>query len=303
MTNLARAAGAGAEGSGHREHPAARVAAVVVNYNAASYLVGCVRSLAAEGVAEIVVADNASTDGSEQAVADSGVRSRFLGTGRNRGYGGGANFGIAASSSELVLVCNADIDVRPGAVEALVALLDEDPGVGIVGPRIVDPDGTLYPSVRSFPALGDALGHAFLGLVAPRNRWSTRYKMLGWDHARRADVDWVSGACFLARREVLDRLAGFDESYFMYSEDVDLCWRAWRAGWRVAYEPAATVEHAQGASADQHPYRMILAHHRSLMRFANRTTRGWRRALLPLVAAGLALRTVLAWVQRAASGR
>ena len=283
--------------------PGSRVAAVVVNYNAAPHLVGCVRSLLSEGVADVVVADNASSDDSARVLAGSGLPARFLPTGRNRGYGGGANFGIAASDSELVLVCNADLEVQPGAVAALVAALDAEPHVAIVGPRILDPDGSLYPSARSFPALGDALGHAFLGLVAPRNRWSARYKLLGWDHAGRCDVDWVSGACFLARREVLDRLRGFDESYFMYSEDVDLCWRAWRAGWRVAYEPVAGVVHTQGASADQHPYRMIVEHHRSLLRFARRTTTGWRRALLPLVAAGLALRAALACVQRATAAR
>ncbi|HET6810356.1 MAG TPA: glycosyltransferase family 2 protein [Acidimicrobiales bacterium] len=283
--------------------PGSRVAAVVVNYNAGSHLAGCVRSLLSEGVADVVVADNASTDGSDRVLAESGLPARFLPTGRNRGYGGGANFGIAASDSELVLVCNSDLEVQPGAVAALVDALDAEPDVAVVGPRILDLDGSLYPSARSFPALGDALGHAFLGLVAPRNRWSARYKMLGWDHASRCDVDWVSGACFLARREVLDRLSGFDESYFMYSEDVDLCWRTWRAGWRVAYEPAAGVVHAQGASADQHPYRMIVAHHRSLLRFARRTTTGWRRALLPLVAAGLALRAALACAQRATADR
>ena len=155
--------------------PGSRVAAVVVNYNAGPHLVGCVRSLLSEGVADVVVADNASSDGSDRVLADSGLRARFLPTGRNRGYGGGANFGIAASDSELVLVCNADLEVRPGAVAALVAALDAEPDVAIVGPRILDPDGSLYPSARSFPALGDALGHAFLGLVAPRNRWSARY--------------------------------------------------------------------------------------------------------------------------------
>jgi N-acetylglucosaminyl-diphospho-decaprenol L-rhamnosyltransferase len=283
--------------------PGSRVAAVVVNYNAGPHLDGCVRSLISEGVADIVVADNASRDDSERILQESGLPARFLPTGRNRGYGGGANFGIAASDSELVLVCNPDLVVRPGAVAALVAAIDAGPDVAIAGPRILDPDGTLYPSARSFPALGDALGHAFLGLVAPRNRWSARYKLLGWDHATRSEVDWVSGACFLARREVLDRLAGFDESYFMYSEDVDLCWRAWRAGWRVTYEPAASVVHTQGASADQHPYRMIVAHHRSLLRFAGRTTTGGRRALLPVVAAGLALRAGLACAQRASAAR
>jgi N-acetylglucosaminyl-diphospho-decaprenol L-rhamnosyltransferase len=283
--------------------PGSRVAAVVVNYNAGPHLVRCVRSLLAEGVGDVVVADNASRDDSARLLAESELPARFLATGRNRGYGGGANFGMAASDSELVLVLNADVEVCPGAVPALVAALDSEADVAIVGPRVLNTDGSLYPSARSFPALGDALGHAFLGLVAPRNRWSARYKLLGWDHATRCDVDWVSGACFLARREALDGLSGFDESYFMYSEDVDLCWRAWRAGWRVAYEPAAAVVHVQGVSTDRHPYRMIVEHHRSLLRFARRTTAGWRRVLLPLVAAGLAVRAALACAQRATAAR
>lgn len=276
----------------------APVAAVVVNYNAAGHLVPCVSSLLAEGLGEVVIVDNASVDGSERVLAESGLPARFVPTGANLGYGAGANVGIRLTRADLVLVCNPDLVVEPGSVQALTRALLADPRRAIVGPRIVSADGSLYPSARTFPALGDAIGHAFLGLVAPRNRWSARYKMLGWDHAAPAEVDWVSGACFLGRRAALEELGGFDESYFMYSEDVDLCWRAWKAGWKVAYEPAATVRHDQGVSADRHPYRMIAEHHRSLMRFAYRTTRGWRRALLPLVAAGLVLRTVLAWAQR-----
>ncbi|HET6795087.1 MAG TPA: glycosyltransferase family 2 protein [Acidimicrobiales bacterium] len=282
--------------------PAPSVAAVVVNYNAAAYLTGCVASLRAEGLADVVVVDNGSVDGSGEVMAAADPGARFLPTGRNLGYGGGANVGIRATASDHVLVCNADLTIEPGAVSAMVAALEADPRRGIVGPLIRDPDGSLYPSVRTFPALGDAIGHAFLGLVAPDNRWSRRYKMLGWDHAVPAEVDWVSGACFLARRRLLDELGGFDEAYFMYSEDVDLCWRAWRAGWKVAYEPAAEVVHVQGVSANRHPYRMIAAHHRSLLRFAARTTTGWRRGLLPVVAAGLALRALLAMVQRGAEG-
>lgn len=289
----ADAASAGAETSAL---PSA--AAVVVNYNAASHLVACVESLLGEGLDPVVVVDNDSVDGSREILAASGLPARFIPTGRNLGYGGGANVGIRATTSDLVLVCNADLVVEPGLLGRLAAALEEDPRLGIAGPRLRNPDGSLYPSARTFPALGDAIGHAFLGLVAPRNRWSARYKMLGWDHATRTEVDWVSGACFLARRSTLAELAGFDEAYFMYSEDVDLCWRAWKAGWRVVYEPAAAALHVQGVSTNRHPYRMIAEHHRALLRFAWRTTRGWRRALLPLVAAGLVLRTLLAWAQR-----
>jgi len=277
---------------------AASVAAVVVNYNAAPYLVACVESLVDEGVGRIVVVDNASVDSSREVLAGSGLPARFLPTGRNLGYGAGANVGLGATESELVLICNADVVLMPGVVKALRHSLEEDPRRAIAGPRIEDIEGRLYPSARTFPALGDAVGHAFLGMIAPGNRWSARYKMLGWDHNARAEVDWVSGACFLARRKALDELGGFDESYFMYSEDVDLCWRAWKAGWKVVYEPAGTIRHVQGVSTDHHPFRMIAEHHRALLRFAYRSSQGWRRLLLPLVAAGLVVRTFLAWAQR-----
>jgi len=277
---------------------AGSVAAVVVNYNAAPHLVACVQSLVDEGAGPIVVVDNASVDASREVLAGSGLPARFLPAGRNLGYGAGANLGTGVTESELVLVCNADVVLMPGVVTALSQALEEDPRRAIAGPRIEDMEGRLYPSARTFPALGDAVGHAFLGMIAPGNRWSTRYKMLGWDHATRTEVDWVSGACFLARRDALGQLGGFDESYFMYSEDVDLCWRAWKAGWKVVYEPAGTIRHIQGASTDHHPYRMIAEHHRALLRFAYRSNPGWRRLLLPVVAAGLGVRTLMAWAQR-----
>ena len=101
----------------------------------------------------------------------------------------------------------------------------------------------------------------------------------------------------LVRRTAFDAVGGFDPAYFMYVEDVDLCWRLWRAGWSVGYEPGGLVTHTIGGSSQLTPYRMILAHHRSLYRFADRTTEGRRRTVLPLVAAGLAVRTVLAWAR------
>ena len=279
---------------------ARRVDAVVVNYNARDELLACVRSLRADGVADVVVVDNGSADGSGSALTAADPVARLVETGANLGYGGGANRGLAQGHRELVLVCNADVVVHPGTMATMMAALDADPRLALVGPRLINPDETLYPSARTFPSLVDAIGHGFLGLVAPRNRFSRSYKMLDWDHRGRRGVDWVSGSCFLARRRALEDVGGFDVSYFMYLEDVDLCWRLRRAGWGVAYEPSACVLHVQGVSTDLHPYRMIVEHHRSLLRFAWRTTSGWRRFLLPVVAVGLALRASAAAAQRAA---
>ena len=286
------------EGAAHTD-----VAAVVVSYNVADLLVRCVASLRADGVERIVVVDNASADRSVAAIraADPGVE--VLALSENLGYGAGANRGVARTDEPFVLVMNPDVEVEPGSTKVLLDALAADPGLGVVGPGIETPDGDLYPSARTFPALGDAAGHAFLHFVWPSNPFSRRYRMLDWDHGEARDVDWVAGTYLLARRQAWDQVGGFDEAFFMYMEDVDLCWRLHRAGWRVGYEPAARIRHAIGRSTDQTPYRMIAAHHRSLLRYATRTATGGQRLALPLIAVALVVRTVMAWVQRAMRGR
>ncbi len=282
-------------GRGHR--PCSEVAAVIVNFNARDHVIECVRSLRADGVGDVVVVDNASSDGSADALAASDPDTRFLPTGSNLGFGTAANVGVANTGSAFVLILNPDTIVEPGTTKALAAALDNDHRLAAVGPRVDNPDGTLYPSVRRFPRMTDAAGHAFLAFFWRGNPFTRRYRMLDWNHAEASEVDWVSGACVLVRRTAFEQVGGFDPAYFMYVEDVDLCWRLRQAGWKVGYEPAGRVVHAVGASSQLAPYRMILAHHRSLLRFANRTTTGSGRALLPAVAAGLGVRTVLAWAQ------
>jgi N-acetylglucosaminyl-diphospho-decaprenol L-rhamnosyltransferase len=271
-----------------------RLAAVVVNYNAASTLAGCVTSLRANDVQEVVVVDNGSTDRSRVALAAADPDARWVPSGGNIGYGRAANLGAAQVLGADLLICNPDLIVGPGAVATLARHLDAAPSTGLVGPLLRNPDGSRYPSARTFPDMTDAVGHGLLGMVAPDNRYTRRYRLLDWDHAAAAEVDWVSGACFLARRDAWDDVGGFDPSFFMYMEDVDLCWRLHRAGWSVGYQPAAEVTHIQGVSANQHPYRMLGAHHASMWRFARRTTGGSRRVFLPLIGVGLAARFVVA---------
>ncbi len=281
-----------------------RVAAVVVNYNARDYLLDCVRSLRGAGVEQIVVVDNASTDGSVAALRTADPQATIVETGGNFGYGGGANRGAAAvpPGADVLLVSNADVIVDAVAVKTMVASLDADPDLGMVGPRIDNADGTLYPSARIMPGPVDAVGHAFLGLVMPNNRFTRRYRMLDWDHASPRRVDWISGACFAIRRSAFDRVGGFDESYFMYLEEIDLCHRTKELGAGIVYEPAARIMHVGGVSTKQVPYRMLAAHHRSTLRWWWSSHRWPVRALVAFVALGLGVRLLLAFAVQAVKG-
>jgi N-acetylglucosaminyl-diphospho-decaprenol L-rhamnosyltransferase len=278
----------------------ADLAVVIVNYESGAALHRCLTGLKRQGPGQVVVVDNGSTDGSLDRVRQDMPDVVVVEPGTNLGYGSAANRGVAATDAPYVLVANPDLEVALGALSILTAALEEDPRTAVVGPLIRTPQGNRYPSARRFPSLPDAAGHAVLGIVAPRNRFTRTYQRSDLDTAGPGtrEVDWVSGACFAVRRRAFDEVGGFDESYFMYAEEVDLCWRLHQRGWRVLYAPAAEVVHVQGVSTESHPYRMIVEHHRSLWRFARRTQLGWRRLLLPLVAVGLGLRTLLAWADR-----
>lgn len=270
------------------------VAAVVVNYNARRHLIDCVASLEAAGVRNLVVADNASTDGSQKALAEHHPAARFLPTGANLGYGGAANKGAAITNEPYLLVCNPDTVFAVDSIRLLVDALLAEPEAGVAGPRVDTSEGEVYPSARTFPSVTDSIGHGFLGLVWRGNPWSRRYLMTDRPLDRNSTVDWVSGSAMLLRRSAFDAVGGFDESFFMYAEDVDLCRRLQTTGWKTLYVPLARVVHVQGVSSARHPYKMIVAHHRSLLRFAGLTIRSRReRALLPLVALGLGLRAAL----------
>lgn len=281
-------------------------AAVVVNYEAGDLLTVCVRSLLADesaGVPEVVVVDNGSADGSIAALRAAVPDVRVLTPGHNLGYAAAANVGIAATTAPVVAVCNPDLDVIAGTGAAMLARFAAEGDLAAVGPRIDNPDGSLYPSARRDPGIGDAIGHALFGLIAPRNRFTRRYRQLDVDPARARDVDWVSGAMMFLRRSALTSVGGWDERYFMYMEDVDLCWRLRRLGWRVAYEPAGRAIHVQGASTARTPYRMIAEHHRSAYRFAERRWHGARRVLLVPAALFLAARAAVEIAARALGSR
>jgi N-acetylglucosaminyl-diphospho-decaprenol L-rhamnosyltransferase len=279
-------------------------AAVIVNYNAGDVLTGCVASvLAQDPTPELVVVDNASTDGSIDRLVRAHPGVRVVQTGGNLGYARAANLGIAVTDAPVIAVLNPDTVLAPGVGAALTARFAGEPELGAAGPRLHNPDGTVYPSARRIPSLVDAVGHGLLFFVWRDNPFTRRYRETGADPARPRDVDWLSGAAVWLRRHALDTVGGWDERYFMYVEDVDLCWRLRRAGWRVAYEPGGTVEHLLGVSTANRPYRMIAEHHRSLLRFASVRFTGLRRALLGPAAAFLAARGALAMAHHGLAAR
>jgi len=277
-------------------------AAVVVTYQAGSLLTDCVRSILADtsaGDVDLVVVDNGSPDGSIDALRVAFPDVRVVTAPGNVGYARAANLGVASTRAPIVAVLNVDLTMEPGTAQAMLARFEHDPALGAAGPRIRNLDGSDYPSARRSPSIPVALGHGVFGLWWPTNPFTTRYRELGADPATARTVDWVSGAAMWLRRATLDAVGGWDERFFMYMEDLDLCRRIRSAGFEVAYEPGGAVIHVQGASTSRHPYRMLAEHHRSAWLFTRRRLTGASAVLLPFAALFLLARCGLAMAEHA----
>ncbi len=264
-----------------------RVAVVVVVHDTRDDLLACLDGLDEAGADEVVVVDSGSRDGSDEAARAHPAVTRVLAL-PNVGFGQAANAGVATTETGVVVLANADTRFPPGSVAAMRSFLAGRRDVGAMGPLVRYPDGRLQLSARAFPSIGQALGHAVLGLWWPANPWTRAYRLTDWDHTSERAVDWLSGCCLAVRREAFDAVGGFDPAFFMFVEDVDLCARLAADGWLVVFSPVAEVVHAVGASVSKVRLRMVVEHARSLDRFfARRYATGWRRALRPLIRLGL----------------
>jgi len=243
---------------------------VIVNWNTCDELRKCLHSIreADSDRTETIVVDNASFDESVGMLRREFPWVRLIGNSENLGFAKAGNIGIEAARGRYLFLLNPDTEVEKGAFPALVSFGDENPDVGIFGPKVLNPDGSLQCSCRRFPTLRAALyRYTPLGRLFPTNPYTRDYRMTDWDHSHPRDVDWVSGAAVVIRREMLDAIGLFDERFFMYCEDVDLGCRAKQAGWRVAYYPAVAVVHVIGRSSDRNANRMIIEFHRSMYLF------------------------------------
>jgi GT2 family glycosyltransferase len=247
------------------------IAAILVNYNAGGELARALRSIADEMVGrswEAFVVDNASSDGSGASVADFAPMVQLVQNTANVGFSRGVNQGLAASTAPLVLIMNPDCRLVAGAVAILRSVLDARPDCAIVGPRVLNPDGSVQGSARGDPDMLTGLfgRTALLGRLVPFLPVAKR-NVVAEEAIRSGEqsvmVDWLSGACMLARRTALEQVGGFDERFFLYWEDADLCRRLRLHGHHVRYVPSATAIHRVGQSSRTARTFAIRAFHRS----------------------------------------
>jgi GT2 family glycosyltransferase len=298
------------------------IGVVIVSFNTRELLRDCLRSLCDCTLPlHVVVVENGSRDGSAALVRECFPRVELLDLGRNVGFAAGTNIGIQhlgngewgmgdsdviplpiphPPSPDYVLLLNPDTVVHAGAIEALAAFLEAHPRVGMVGPRLLNRDGTVQPAAFRFPTLAmTALdlfppGEALPGRLY-NSWWHGRYPQephAGLPFA----IDHPLGACMLARRAVIEQVGRFDEQFFMYAEEVDWCYRLRQAGWAIWQEPRARVTHVGGAATSQFRARMQIALYQSRLRFFRKHySQGFVRLHRLLVRAGMLRAALRSW--------
>jgi len=239
---------------GHRVDSPMDLSIIIVSWNVRDLLIRCLRSIpsaAHELKYEIIVVDNASTDGSGE-LAEHFPAVRWIQNERNVGFTRANNQGLTLARGRHICFLNPDTVAQPRALETLVHYLDTHPHVGIVGPQLRYADGTLQLSRYRFPTLMAALMESTpIAWAWPDNPWVRHYHYADCPPDRTHAVDWLNGACLVVRRQVIEQVGSFDEGFFMYSEELDLCRRAGDAGWKVVYIPDALVTHHEGQSSGQ----------------------------------------------------
>jgi N-acetylglucosaminyl-diphospho-decaprenol L-rhamnosyltransferase len=242
------------------------VAVVVVTYDAEPWLARCLRSVE---LYPTVVVDHGSSDGTLDTAR--GFQHVRVVEQENRGVGAGWNRGIAETTQAYVLLLNADAWALRDAVDRLCVFAEERPRAALVGPKLLNPDGTLQRSARGFPTPWRlATEFFFLRKLAPRSRLLNAFYAANWDHASAREAEWLSGPAMLVRREAIEQVGGLDESFFMFNEESDWQYRMREAGWQVVFFPGAEVVHVGGEATKRDWGRMFTTQVRSHVRFVRK---------------------------------
>jgi GT2 family glycosyltransferase len=247
------------------------VSIIIVNWNARDLIRPCLESIYREtrGVSfEVIVVDNLSSDGSVEMLRDDFPSVKLIASDVNRGFAGGNNVGMAVSTGRYLLLLNPDTLVRDNAIAKMVQFADVRPEAGVVGPRVLNMDGTLQRSCFLSPSVLNLLLSTFgLHKLSPKSSFFGREIMSWCPMTEERPVDVVSGCCMLVRRDAYRQVGGMDETYFMYFEETDWCYRIREAGWQVVYTPGAEITHLGGACTERVKSDMMAQHAASLLLF------------------------------------
>jgi GT2 family glycosyltransferase len=278
---------------------------LIVNWNTRDLLAQCLTSIVSDPTwlagysAEVWVVDNASSDGSPEMVREQFPWVKLIENGENVGFARANNQAIRRSSGAYLLLLNSDTAVKPHAVQRLLSFMAEHPEVGAAGARLFYADGTMQTSCYPAPSLSRELWRLFhLDALWPYSA----YRVGSWDFVKTHPVDVLLGACLMLRREVVDQVGLLDETYFMYSEEVDLCHRIRQAGWLIRWVPEAEVIHFSGQSTKQAAVDMFLQLYHGKLRYFRKhhgRTAGWLyRFILCAAAVTRLLITPLIFLER-----
>jgi GT2 family glycosyltransferase len=263
------------------------VSIIIVNWNAKDLLRRCLNDVIAttkQATYEIIVIDNHSSDGSQEMLRHDFPNIQLIANDKNVGFSGANNQGMAVSSGRYVLLLNSDAFVQENTIDAMVKFTDEHPEAGMTACQLLFEDGRLQPSCYSFPSLLTEFYTALqLDKLFKRSPIFGKYLMTWWDFNEVRDVDTVMGAFMLVRREVIERVGSMDESYFMYSEEFDWCYRIKKQGWKILYNPAVQTVHLWGGSSQQVRVEMFVQLYRSKVTFFRKHYGAFSATLLKLI--------------------
>jgi len=249
----------------------ASLSIVIVTWNGKQYALEClesIRMMSSRHPVEVIVVDNASTDGTPDAISALYPEVRLFRNEQNLGFARANNLGIAASKGDYVALVNSDVVVPPHCVDRMLDYLEQNPDIGLLGPRMLSPDGGLGQSVNRVPTIWNFLCAALaLHQIAPTSRRFGGYGMLGYSYDRTEDVEVLTGWFWMVPRRALEQVGGLDERFFMYGEDLDWSYRFHKCGWRVVFYADAEALHYGAASAAKEPLRFYVEKTRANLQF------------------------------------
>ena len=287
------------------------VSIIIVSYNSRDYLKKCMDSIMrfpphlSQNEYEIIIVDNNSTDGSVALIEKEYLRFGFIRLFKNdanRGFSHANNLAIKNSNSRYFLLLNSDTEVYENSIDGLLeffeGLKEKKTNIGIAGPKIINSDGSVQLSCRRFPSFINAAFYTILAGIKPDNRFSRRYKLTDADRSRPFAVDWVSGSAMMISAEALKHTGLFDENYFMYVEDVDLCYRMWQSQFRVYYYPLVKILHHIGGSTDNDLINSQIRMQKSVLYFYIKTyKKTWKIVLIPFIFPVLGFRILITYLK------